>query len=381
MALNAMKTAASGPAWFIDAWSPPDGLVFASKRRQRDDPWGLSSVDAEAEDKITTFAIAAPGFEAYPVARSMAFGATRRGFQERFSLVENAEFGFESLDELVRFARRIYLGSGPGTAGGEGVDPPEPGPRPSDGGAPSSDLLEYFQIKAASGDEERASLDKMWDAMSREQRLEEIVGAISATTLIGAAKLLVASASESWSAGNDGQRRNHLLNTAAFLADSAGRFDDFLEYLDVRSTEASMRQKMSWHRYRYRYEWQTSHEYVKTPLAVASSAAFASGLAKVLRLPASVRTMLDVMRYVAANRLYAIRSDPATLLVLLVAVAANFGSRFHCLHEAPNDYAHRECARFIVDWLPFEQLTPALEEEIHDWCWRGPRDQRNPWLP
>lgn len=98
--------------WFIDSWSPTEGIAFVSQREPCEDPWAL--------EQTQTFLLRAPDFVISPVDRSIAFGATRRNFQERFGLVESRqEYGFASLEYLTAFVRRIYLGGGPGS-GGEG---------------------------------------------------------------------------------------------------------------------------------------------------------------------------------------------------------------------------------------------------------------------
>src|SRR5947207_8120411 len=102
---------------------------------QSDDPWDDGAGDPASIVRPVTFAIAAPGFEPGPVDRSIAFGAARRGFQERFSTNGENEYAFESLDQLIVFARRVYSGSVPGTLGGGDEGPPGPGPEP-EGGAP-----------------------------------------------------------------------------------------------------------------------------------------------------------------------------------------------------------------------------------------------------
>ena len=115
--------------WHIDAWAPTEGLVFASKRLRGEDPWDMRQGKAAGFVPPMTFTIAAPSFEPEPVDRSLAFGAVRRGFQEGFSIDGQTEYDFDSLDQLITFARRIYSGSGPSTMGGAGEGPLEPGPR------------------------------------------------------------------------------------------------------------------------------------------------------------------------------------------------------------------------------------------------------------
>lgn len=97
--------------WYIDSWGPTEGVAFVSKREPCEDPWAL--------EHTATLMIRAPDFEPRPVDRTFAFGAARRGFQERFAIEGLTEYGFDSLEYLTTFVSRIYLGSGPGTGAGE----------------------------------------------------------------------------------------------------------------------------------------------------------------------------------------------------------------------------------------------------------------------
>lgn len=364
--------------WYIDAWAPTDGLVFASQRMQTEDPW-----EHDAAKPVMTFAIAAPSFEAQPVDRSVAFGAVRRGFQERFSIDGKTEFAFDSLFQLITFARRVDSGSGPGTTGGGGVEPPpETGPEPEgEGGAP-----EWFasHLLDSEKEERRPTGSDLLGAMivPNADRREVLKGSITPSRVRKAAsRLLIECAAEAAASGlfKDSSRLVHAAACLTTSIDELRALHSLAFGRDPRYAESLVR---SYERYRYRGLMYP--ETWKPHLGEVTQAPIPAGFVRALGLPAKVRTMLDVVSYIAADRDFVVRSSQARLLPLLLAVAANFRAHatgFVWYDDRTDtqsiDSLLDDCSRFIADWLPVEILPPELEQEVHDWCWRGPRDQRS----
>lgn len=370
--------------WYIDAWAPTEGLVFASQREQSEDPWVRDSARP-----VTTFAIAAPNFEAQPVDRSLAFGAVRRGFQERFSVGGGVEFGFESLAQLITFARRIYSGSGPGTmGGGGGAPPPEPGPAPEGegeggagvGGAPdwfASQLLDVEMHGGLPGGGEL--LDTMGDTPPAERR-GVFKRSVTPQLRMAASRLLIECAVEA-AASSSFQDACRLVRAAACFASSFDELDSLRSLALTRDDRiaAFLARNFEW----YHFRGVMFQEPARPQLVEVTHAPIPARFLRALGLPSSVRTMLDVLSYIAADRSYVVRSSPG-LLPLLLAVAANFRTHaagFVWYDEKTDtqsiDRLSDECSRFIADWLPVEKLPDELEEEIRAWCWRSPADQRS----
>jgi len=362
--------------WYIDAWAPTEGFVFASHRQRAEDPW-----ERDTPGPITTFAVTAPNFEAQPVDRSVAFGAVRRGFQERFSLDGETEFGFDSLDQLVGFARRVYSGSGPGTMGGGGVEPPpEPEPEGQGDGAPAwfaSDLLRTeMRDLQSTGADLLGALHKLPKAECRDL----LRNSITPDVKTAASRFLIECAAE---AARSGFTREvvRLCHAAACLSDSQETAIESYEFARERMPSVA-------HIFRrifdpYLYERLAYLGSSRPHLGQAAHAAVPAQLVKALGLPPKVRTMLDVVSYLTADRLFVARSSQAGLLPLLLAVAVNFRAHvagspwYDDMTDARSiDGLLLDCSNFMADWLPIEMLVPALEQQVHAWCRRGPRDQR-----
>ena len=364
--------------WYIDAWAPTDGLVFASQRGQSEDPWENDAVEA-----VMTFAIAAPNFEAQPVDRSAAFGAVRRGFQERFSINGEDEFDFESLNQLIAFARRIYAGSGPGTLGGGGVEPPpEPGPAPESGGAPDWFASEFLGLEM---DDRRGNGSELLGALNNSPNAERgrvLKPWLTPQVTQAASRLLIEFAA---GAGVSGFLResSRLIDVAACLTTSIGELNALRSLAHERDQKVVEIMARSYASYRYPGLALKSHDSWKPDLAQVAQAPIPARFVKALGLPPTVRTMLDAVSYVAADRRFVVRSSLSGLLPVLLAVAANFRAHAqgfvwydHITGTQSIDHLLDDCSRFIANWLPVDELPIELEQEVHRWCWRGPRDQR-----
>lgn len=367
--------------WYIDAWAPTEGFVFASHRLQTNDPWELDS-----HDPVMTFAIAAPNFEPQPVDRSAAFGAVRRGFQERFSINGEVEYVFNSIDEIITFARRIYSGSGPGTMGGGGGEPPpETGPEPrGDGGAPqwfASEILDVIMERQQTTFEE--VLGTMQERSTKE-RQSFFTNLITPQIRKAASRLLIECAAEALNSTSV-QDAFRLTRTASCFANS---FDEWREQLShVRGGNGLFPEFLlrvfDWHP----YPGQLCFETPRLNLRESTQAPVPMRIVQALDLPAKVRTMLDVLSYIGADRHYVAHSSQSGLLPVLLAVAANFsaqtrGSEWYGYHQDSQSArligrAIDDCSRFIADWLPLKELPYDLEQEVHAWCLRGPKDQRS----
>ncbi|MEU1972327.1 hypothetical protein ABZ477_11760 [Microbacterium sp. NPDC019599] len=116
----------SAPAWYIDAFDPSGGIAFASCR----------DADADSEEReisAPSVFIASPHFDAVVVSgRALGLSATRGSFQRGVFLFQQ-ELGFDQLDDLVEFVRRVFVGR-------DGDEGPAPvGERPPRPFAPFSD--------------------------------------------------------------------------------------------------------------------------------------------------------------------------------------------------------------------------------------------------
>lgn len=363
--------------WYIDAWAPAEGFVFASQRPRLEDPWVR-----DTPEPITTLVIAAPNFEAQPVDRSVAFGAVRRGFQERFSLNGETEFGFDSLDQLVGFARRIYSGGGPGTMGGGGVEPPpEPEPEGQDGGAPASFSGELLGTEMRDMQSTGGELLDGLKRLPKAQRQHALRRSITRDVEAAASRFLIECAADAADSGS-ARESVRFVHAAACLSTSQKGWVELYGFAEGRSLPISYAFRRMFDPY-YLYGGTVYLESSRPHLGAAARAAIPASLVKALRLPPKVRTMLDVMSYLAADRVFVARSSQAGLLPLLLAVAVNF--RAHAAGSPWYDDGQEtrsidrlllDCSNFIAEWLPIEMLAPALEEEVHAWCRRGPRDQR-----
>lgn len=365
--------------WCIDAWAPTEGLVFASRRTPTEDPW-----ENDVSESVMTFAIAAPNFEAQPVDRSVAFGAVRRGFQERFSIDGVTEFAFKSLDQLITFTRRIYSGSGPGTTGGGGVEPPsDAGPEPEGGGGvPEGFANQFLEMETEEWHSTESDLLGPMIHIPAAQRGQVFRGLITPGVRVAASRLLIECAADAAASGffKDSSR---LVHTAACLNTSMG-LNALHSWLtrkerDSRITKFLVRSFEGYHFLGPMYvETCKPHlgEVMQTPIPV--------NLVQLLGFPRTVRTMLDILSYIAADRLFVVRSSQSSLVPVLLAVAANFtahGKSFVWYDDTAAtqsiDRILNDCSRFIADWLPVEELPIKLEQEVHNWCWRGTRDQRS----
>jgi len=281
--------------WFIDSWSPTEGIAFVSQREPCEDPWAL--------ERTQTFVLRAPDFVITPVDRSIAFGATRRNFQERFGLVESRqEYGFASLQYLTAFVRRIYLGGGPGS-GGEGGGSPFNG-NPDAGGDNGNEAP-------------RESYGALLD-LPESERLNGVRAQLDKSVFEGAAKILE---QIQWSSRPG---RRHLFSDRAPHG-------------------------MGW----------LSHQYVRpngVPKKVGSlndaMFFFAADRTLVSRAP-----LTDVMPLLLATAVYF--SNPPDYYFN--------GWRYHDNFEWWEWKASTTYAPYIVDWLPFDQLPPELEVILETW--------------
>jgi hypothetical protein len=367
-----MAVMSMSETWFIDAWAPTEGLVFASRRPHRADPWSAEFTGA-SDAPVQTFAIAAPSFESQPVDRSVAFGAARRGFQERFSVDGETEYAFASLDQLITFARRIYSGSGPGTVGGG--EPPEPGPEPDgDGGAPFRPYGDFVRASDAHGTGD-GMLRMLKDLRTRADRASAIERLMTKAVMHDAAVVLLRCA--------DSSSMHRRVSLRWFRA--AGGLTGAIDIDWWNRWAAKLEPRLS--SGEVEYLWRRGvlpfgPREDRPTLAGLADAPFPIELVRAYRLPLSIRTMLDVATYIAADRKYVVASDLAALLALLIAVAAHFSidavmADWDLEGQTRFDHLGKSCSRYIADWLPVDGLPEKLEHEVRRWCWRGPRGQRS----
>jgi hypothetical protein len=112
-------------SWYIETWNPADGLAFVSRR----DESGPAEV----------FFVGAPQFHPLPVRHvATALWATRAGFQEGVYVPRPplgaanapglAEMEFKTLEQAIKFVRRVFIALGPQTTPGNLLPPVAPRP-------------------------------------------------------------------------------------------------------------------------------------------------------------------------------------------------------------------------------------------------------------
>ncbi|WP_321917803.1 hypothetical protein [Paraburkholderia sp. J11-2] len=347
--------------WYIDAWSPTDGRAFAS-HRVSGDPWRV-----DAEDPVM---LAAPTFEARPVPRAIAFGAVHRGMQEQFSLQDGTEHAFESLEQLRSYVRRIYGGSGPGTMGSGDDGGPEP-----DGDGPlvppDGDWLRFLYGPDApidSGyDTSMAVLLATMEKNAHHERLFSVARLLPHRSWEAACRLLIIAAKKAFDAHMNANalelvRVACLINKDAAMKFAVSHYPD----LDARSSSA------------YHGDWFDRRSDARLPHL--HEAHLPKRFASMVDLPAKVATLLDAVTYLSADRRYIVNAAPSLLWPLIVALAACSQAQATSVLTG-NGYDWRRpfrarCEAFIATWLPSQLLPDELEEAIHTWSRRDPKDQR-----
>lgn len=364
-------------SWHIDTWAPTEGIVFASERAKGIDLWSTGR-----NPEPPTFLISAPGFDAHPVDRSIAFGALRRGFQERFSVNGRSDFSFDSLNQIVLFSRRIYAGSGPGTSNSGDGESPDPGPTPERGGRDSMSL--------ARGRLRAAALRELPNGKALLAHLNELKGVQAHDVLkhflteevCWAASDLLRHCFNTRSGSELNQDNLALLGAALQLAS----FDQRVELVnDV--TRSHLDPEM---RYLLRKWEQRGLGYLSSFLPTQRSTSevpkplLSRKITADFKFPASVRTSLDALQFVCADRMYVASLPPQRLWPLLLALAAIYqvpalgvqGSLGWFRRSLKSDLLDH-CAKFLARSLPITPLPDSLEKEIKKWSRLGPKQQRN----
>jgi len=338
--------------WYIDSWSPTEGVVFASNRASSNDPWDV--------DLVQTVMMAAPYFEPHDVSRAMAFGAAQRGFQEQFSVQGEQETGFSTLELLTLFVRRTYSGSGSGPEGNGGDDGGNGGD--GDGGinGTGDDRERTQQFGREQQDRDRPQVD--WPSLKESddapkigallseiqplnfaQRMEKLLDLIrrqDAGYLRHAREILFECAHDI----HEPSRENYRLRRIAHLL--------FLpEHADIR--------------------WYPLHE-GNDSLSLALKAPLPKDYASIVGLPLRVKTMMDALSFLAADRRFLGECSVNRILPLLLAIAANFCSgraipNWHRYSMGHRELLIKECCDFILRWLPIDNLPDPLESIVSDW--------------
>lgn len=117
-----------GRRWSIDALDADGGIAFASFRQSGEADIG----DLEVEHAVV---VAAPHFRPVPVSsRALSLGAISQGAQSGV-YGDSGEVRFDSLDQLVEFVRKVYVGGGASgaTPAPETVPNPPEGPNEDEG--------------------------------------------------------------------------------------------------------------------------------------------------------------------------------------------------------------------------------------------------------
>lgn len=305
-----------GLKWYIDSWAPIEGVAFFSRRETSVDPWRL--------EQVTTLMLQAPEFEPVQIDRSIAFGAVSRGFHERFAIANSEqEYGFCSLEVLIAFVRRIYLGGGPGSAGDDG---------PTDDGGPDSGpdnlAARFVELTPAAEELMQTYKRKQFNAflnLPPEARFETIRTALDEFVYLRAKQIL----QQTWTTIGNSRR-----------------------FWRIRSDAGD-----TWLPRQY---------------------AIPSGV------PGKIRRFSDAMFFFAADRTVIGGLSQADALPLLLAIsmyfshpsADDFGYWFQDdwfeWHQQRSGYH----AKYIVEWLPFDALPNELESTLQVWSLLDFKDQR-----
>lgn len=116
-----------GRRWSIDALDADGGIAFASFRQSGEADIG----DLEVEHAVV---VAAPHFRPVPVSsRALSLGAISQGAQSGV-YGDSGEVRFDSLDQLVEFVRKVYVGGGANGATPAPETVPTPPEGPDEGG-------------------------------------------------------------------------------------------------------------------------------------------------------------------------------------------------------------------------------------------------------
>ena len=368
--------------WFIDAWLPIDGRVLISQRTPRDDLWAEPDGDDAAGRGLPSIGLLlrAPDFEPEYVERGLAFGAVQRGAQEGFSLDGEGEFGFETVEQVRSFVRRIYRGSGPNTDGGAGAPPVppspdqdgqrEPWPRfPLDdrGQAPESGwrLPQYESVEPAAlkrqlfETDRRAAANLLLGSVEREfDRWNATSTPECVIPQLSAARLLTLNDSDFWF--------SHYV--PAILAARSGITDQAL-HQDLEMIADSIS-------YGHAY-WPMFRPAYITHLSVwrlPRREEFDLGL------PAHVHSWLDAISYLSADRSYFSEQPVSVWGPLLLALTATLAvgtadgwswSRRPMARITPA--LVDRCIRMAAEWVPCAALPKELEDNIEQWSRRAGR--------
>jgi hypothetical protein len=341
--------------WYIDSWSPTEGVVFASNRASTNDPWDV--------DIVQTVMMAAPYFEPHDVSRAMAFGAAQRGFQEQFSVQGDLETGFPSLELLTLFVRRTYSGSGSGPEGnggdrGNGGD--GGGGNDGDGGERARERerqriwerrwanrhrRDWQSLKESEDAPKIGSLLSEMQSLSFEMRVKRLLGLVwqGDVEYLEDARTILKESLYEIAGPEPSQGQSRLRSIAQLLI-----FDD--------------------------EEFYPRHQFQEggNSLSLALMVPLPNNYARIVGLPFKVRTMMDALAFIAANRNFLCECSVSKMLPLLLAIAANFCSKrtaanWHPYRKGHREFFIQECCDFILRWLPFDPLPEPLECTVSDW--------------
>jgi hypothetical protein len=101
------------PHWYIETWSPQDGIAFAQKCES-----------SERENPSLTVALGPPAWQPFEVSAASARRAERGPCQVHLLDENGGEIAFKTLAELVAVVRQAYIGAG----GGPGEEELVPAP-------------------------------------------------------------------------------------------------------------------------------------------------------------------------------------------------------------------------------------------------------------
>lgn len=341
--------------WYIDSWSPTEGVVFASNRVSSNDPWDV--------DLVQTIMMAAPYFEPQNVSRAIAFGAAQRGFQEQFSVQGEQETGFPTLDQLALFVRRTYTGSGSspegdgGDDGGNGGD----GGNGSDGGERerARARMRRRRQERMRGDRPRGdwqSLNEFGDA----RKIGSLLSECQTLSFEDRVKGILALVRQ--------EEKRYLEDARTILIESAHE----LNVPEPSQAEYRLRAIADLLIFDADERYPRYHLHEVNTLSLALMAPLSKSYAGFVGLPLKIRTMRDALGFLAADRHFLSERLISRMLPLLLAIAANFCSsrataNWYSYRKGYRELFIQECCEFILRWLPFDPLPDSIEGVVSDW--------------
>jgi hypothetical protein len=334
-----------GLSWVIDSWAPLDGVVFASKRKPEPfeaPPFAGSPAWLDAE---TTVHISPPDWRPVSISRlATALAASRGPLQAGFWSAPDGrtpqEVQFKNLEELIEFARRVFVAAG---AGMDSSGETEPVIIPLTPEAPSGwqDLLE--------------ELTRLQPEADRRHLVDRLVKAVDAEGLARALAISLPAATNPW------------------LTPQPHQTHRVRDYLDLHGVSGPYLAHEPLYEYSFPFvpaSWM-ARDHSALPAARALSLLFRVPAILVGEKPLPGRTLGDqlVLALASRRRIASLKTPhewmPLTVAALLIASTSSTALPF--AHVARLEYLLIDAVRWLVDVLPDTSLQAhedVLEEVL-----------------